>query len=47
MAIKDTLPYLLGAVQEDRLALAQEERELKRRLRVANTTGRNAVRRVP
>lgn len=32
-AIKDTLPYLLGAVPEDRLTLVQEERELRRTLR--------------
>lgn len=32
-AIKDTLPYLLGAVSEDRLTLVQEHRELKRQLR--------------
>lgn len=33
-AIKDTLPYLLGAVSEDRLTLVQEHRELKRKLRL-------------
>lgn len=33
-AIKDTLPYLLGAVSEDRLTLVQEHRELKRQLRL-------------
>lgn len=32
LAIKDTLPYLLGAVPEGRLALAQEERELRRKI---------------
>jgi hypothetical protein len=32
-AIKDSLPYLLGVVPEDRLLLVQEERELRRRLR--------------
>lgn len=32
-AIKDTLPYLLGAVPEDRLALVQQARELRRTLR--------------
>jgi len=30
-AIKDTLPYLLGAVHEDKLTLSQEERELKKK----------------
>lgn len=33
-AIKDTLPYLLGAIPEDRLTLLQEERELKRELKI-------------
>ncbi|MDD2700287.1 MAG: DUF3732 domain-containing protein [Sideroxydans sp.] len=33
-AIKDTLPYLLGAVSEDRLTLVQEHRELKRQLKL-------------
>lgn len=32
-AIKDSLPYLLGAIPEDRLTLSQEERELKRKLK--------------
>jgi Protein of unknown function (DUF3732) len=32
-AIKDTLPYFLGAVPEDRLKLQQEVREERRRLR--------------
>lgn len=32
MAIKDTLPYFLGAVQEDRLKLIQELRNAKRNL---------------
>lgn len=32
-AIKDTLPYLLGAVPEDRLTLVQEDRQLRKRLR--------------
>ncbi len=32
-AIKDTLPYFLGAVQEDQLKLQQELREARRRLR--------------
>lgn len=33
-AIKDSLPYLLGAEPEDRLALAREERELRRKLKL-------------
>lgn len=33
-AIKDSLPYLLGAEPEDRLALAREERELRRILKL-------------
>ena len=33
-AIKDSLPYLLGAEPEDRLALAREERELRRTLKL-------------
>lgn len=33
-AIKDSLPYLLGAEPEDRLALAREERELRRSLKL-------------
>ena len=33
-AIKDSLPYLLGAESEDRLALAREERELQRTLKL-------------
>lgn len=33
-AIKDSLPYLLGAESEDRLALAREERELRRSLKL-------------
>lgn len=33
-AIKDTLPYFLGAIQEDRLALEQELRRAKRELRL-------------
>jgi uncharacterized protein YoxC len=32
-AIKDSLPYLLGAVPEDRLTLVQEERALRKELR--------------
>jgi hypothetical protein len=32
-AIKDSLPYLLGVVPEDRLTFAQEERDARRRLR--------------
>ena len=44
-AIKDTLPYLLGAVPEDRLTLVQEERELRRRLRTLErrTSELNAI----
>lgn len=41
-AIKDTLPYLLGAVPEDRLALAQEERELRRQLKLHERRYREA-----
>ena len=33
-AIKDSLPYLLGAEPEDRLALVREERELRRSLKL-------------
>ncbi|NPU93354.1 MAG: DUF3732 domain-containing protein [Gammaproteobacteria bacterium] len=33
-AIKDTLPYLLGATPEDQLVLVQQERELKRKIRL-------------
>lgn len=33
-AIKDSLPYLLGAEPEDRLALAREERDLRRTLKL-------------
>lgn len=33
-AIKDSLPYLLGAEPEDRLTLAREERELRRTLKL-------------
>ncbi len=35
-AIKDTLPYLLGAIPEDRLTLLQEQRDLKRKLKILN-----------
>lgn len=42
MAIKDTLPYLLGAVPEGRLALAQEERELRRKLSLCERRNREA-----
>lgn len=42
-AIKDTLPYLLGAVAEDRLALAHEERELRRQLKLHERRAREAA----
>lgn len=41
-AIKDTLPYLVGAVPEDRLALVQQEREIKRQLRLYERRQREA-----
>ncbi|WP_245664352.1 DUF3732 domain-containing protein [Candidatus Propionivibrio aalborgensis] len=41
-AIKDTLPYLLGAVPEDRLALIKEERELRRQLKLYERREREA-----
>jgi len=41
-AIKDTLPYLLGATSEDRLTLVQQERELKRQLRLYERRQREA-----
>lgn len=41
-AIKDTLPYLLGAVPEDRLALIREERELRRQLKLFERREREA-----
>ncbi|RQV78354.1 DUF3732 domain-containing protein [Burkholderia anthina] len=41
-AIKDTLPYLVGAVPEDRLALVQQEREVKRQLRLYERRQREA-----
>lgn len=42
-AIKDTLPYLLGAVPEDRLGLIQEERELRRQLKLYERREREAA----
>ena len=39
---KDTLPYLLGAVPEDRLALIKEERELRRQLKLYERREREA-----
>lgn len=41
-AIKDTLPYLLGAVPEDRLALVHEERDLQRQLKLYERREREA-----
>lgn len=41
-AIKDTLPYLIGAVPEDRLTLVQQEREVKRQLRLYERRSREA-----
>lgn len=41
-AIKDTLPYLLGAVPEDRLALVREERGLQRQLKLYERREREA-----
>jgi len=41
-AIKDTLPYVLGAVPEDRLALIHEERELRRQLKLYERREREA-----
>ena len=42
-AIKDTLPYVLGAVQEDRLALIHEERDLRRQLKLYERREREAA----
>ena len=41
-AIKDTIPYFLGAIQEDRLALEQELARARRELRRAEQTLREA-----
>jgi len=41
-AIKDTLPYLVGAVPENRLALVQQEREARRQLRLYERRQREA-----
>ena len=41
-AIKDTLPYFLGAIQEDRLALEHQLRLAKRELKIAEQALREA-----
>ena len=41
-AIRDTLPYFLGAIQEDRLALEQELSRMRRELRRAERAVRDA-----
>lgn len=41
-AIKDTLPYFLGVIREDTLALEQELKRAKRELRIANRQLREA-----
>ncbi len=42
-AIKDSLPYLLGAEAEDRLALVREERELRRSLKLYERRAREVA----